>query len=75
MFTLQAPILIQLPMWITLSFALRHLCRDAPPASLKEEGFSIWQDLTQLDTTKSIAVIMGLTHLLNLEVDHAMFSR
>lgn len=62
---------VQIPVWISLSLALRNLSLDpnAGPGSGLSAGGTLWfPDLTTADSTWILPICLGLTNLLIVEV-------
>ncbi|KAM8733061.1 cytochrome c oxidase assembly protein COX18, mitochondrial isoform 1-T1 [Acanthopagrus schlegelii] len=61
---------VQLPLWISLSLALRNLSLDqsAVQSNMKAGGILWFSDLTLPDSTWILPVCLGLTNLLVVEV-------
>ncbi|KAI8998151.1 60Kd inner membrane protein-domain-containing protein [Gaertneriomyces semiglobifer] len=71
---------VQIPLWITISLALRRMAAfpapflDAPPAALAGlvDGGSLWFiDLTAPDPTMIFPLSIGFLHLLNVELNRS----
>ena len=71
---------IQIPLWITLSFALRNMSGYFPTCvpycagtteSLSTEGVLWFQDLTVSDPYYILPVLVAVTNLTNIEVSRA----
>ena len=68
---------VQIPLWVTLSFALRNMtgyfptcashCADTAQ-SMSVEGLLWFQDLTAADPYYVLPVLVALTNLMNIEV-------
>ena len=73
---------VQLPLWITLSFALRNMAGVFPgllpsegvKASLASEGYLWFADLTLPDPYFLLPVILAATNLCNIEVITILYS-
>ena len=66
------PLFAQLPLWLSLSYALRGLTADASSATfvaLQNGGGTAWfPDLVAADATWVLPVLLGASNLINLEV-------
>lgn len=69
---------VQIPLWVTLSYALRNMTGffselsppfcTASPASMAGEGALWFPDLTAVDPYLILPVFLAATNLLNIEV-------
>ncbi|KAF3426407.1 hypothetical protein E2986_06268 [Frieseomelitta varia] len=77
-----AIVLLQAPIWISLSVAIRNMCYMLPqidPATVKDfqelttGGFGWIQNLTDIDHFFIFPILFGLSNLVVMEINHMLF--
>lgn len=74
---------VQIPLFVSMSLTLRHMSAyplpwygqtaELPVAGLSEGGLAWFMDLTAVDPTMVIPVLIGAGNLLNVEVSNMLF--
>ena len=76
-------LLVQIPLFVTMSMAVRKLCGSAflwsdssePAVGISAEGLLWFEDLTLSDPTMILPIVCSVLHLLNTEVGHLLKAR